>query len=216
MGAASIALRWSRVCSAKAIWCRVDWNLGDKQEVQHHIFNCPYWQRHNFTDPFLCSLACLRSPAPQRSARFSFNAKVPAMDAFIYVQGPALEIWCRDRKSGGCQEAGHCIVLSSYWHCSSLTKHIMNALPCLRGACHATRDNLMKTRLNASQAGMDFAWLVWIWKIHDRYMATCWAQQKSEWVGFIFCWGQLMLEWLCVWNSICLEFTVILKMEVLA
>ena len=40
-----------------------------------------------------------------------------------------------------------------------------------------------------------FCWLVWLWKILGRYMAMHIAE---EGMGFIFCWGQMTLDWLCV------------------
>lgn len=113
MGAASIGLRWSRVCSAKAIWCRVDWNLGDKQEAWHRICLCSSWQR-----------------------------------LFLSHQ--------------------------TYPECTATS---MSRLPCDRGQLDDKRIECKSQGWlwSGFEASMDFAWLVWVWQIHGRYMAMRWA-----------------------------------------
>lgn len=113
IGAANIGLKWSRVCLAKAIWCRVDWNLGYKQESQHLLFLFSCWQR------LLVSQQ-------------------------IYPE---------------------CTTMST------------SSLPCTRGQLD---DRQVEWKSQAwlqsgFEAGMDFAWLVWVSKIHGSYMAMCWA-----------------------------------------
>lgn len=113
MGAGNIGLRWSRVYLAKAIWCRVDSNLGWKQESQHLLFICSYWQR----------------------------------------------------------------LLVSYQTYPEHTTMSTSSFPCPRGQLD-DRQVEWKSQgwlWSSFEAHMDFAYLVWVWKIHGRYMAMCWA-----------------------------------------
>lgn len=112
-GAGNIGLRWSRVYWAKAIWCRVDSNLGYKQESQHLLFICSYWQR----------------------------------------------------------------LLVSYQTYPECTTMSTSSFPCPRGQLDDRRVEWKSQGWlwSSFEAHMDFAYLVWVWKIHGRYMAMCWA-----------------------------------------